>query len=393
MCCNELRTNGLLERHDVNYCMKRIALVPDVASPLMLLESFMDEGVIHKHANRDLRPIYYLAIDEAATLQQSQDIGMSYRQVRQVKARDEHKEKETLRDLYDHGITSQSPFHLAGFMPDLYKIYARDDGGEESESRMHLLPLKGNVSGVLSDEGGMHRSFQQRVSLSLDNWSISTTEMSIHATVFLPIMESIFIDADDPLIVEYERGVAEEILCKASFRYGNNDKDATTKKSKCSIQFIYPETIDIEQPSFASRQYVVAYQINATLDMTSSAASAESLQIAIDYGTTLHIRYLSPITQDSNGLDIIYQGVDGLVPIAIQHPILYSAGVSMRKAEGRKQHFALQQGENVASDPIIAYVAAGLDSDYRLVTLVTMVSALMGGLVLMRSMGQVSIWC
>ena len=124
---------------------------------------------------------------------------------------------------------------------------------------------------------------------------------------------------------------------------------------------IHPETIDIEQPSFASRQYIVAYQVNAILDIC-------------------------------------------LVPVLIQQPILYSAYASLENENeptGQKQRYTLQrdatasnfkQNNAYSPDPIIINVAAGLDSDYWWITAITMSSALIGGLLLTKSLDSVSIW-
>ena len=135
--------------------------------------------------------------------------------------------------------------------------------------------MDGRVNVTLSAEGGMHRAFHQTVILSTGGMQPlphqPSTKMEqylirINATAFLPFMESVFIDADDPFITEYNSGSFEPILCQISITSNKN----ASPDSKCSIEFISSETIDIEQPSFASRQYVVAFQINAAVEFWSS---------------------------------------------------------------------------------------------------------------------------
>ena len=193
-------------------------------------------------------------------------------------------------------------------------------------------------------------------------------EMNIDATILLPITESIFIDADDPLLtMECDANNGASVYCKvyiigSSGKINNNCSDddekimekqqnkkhstpstaeAQLSSSYCNVQFVHPEVIEIEQPSFASRQYVVAYQVSATLDfdfldMTSSSLSQDKLEIAIEYGTTLHIRYPAPIVSPLTKDDANGPGDEGLVSIMIQQPVLYHASATTttsRKSE------------------------------------------------------------
>ena len=436
-CCNELYMNGLLDSQFQNYCVEHVALIPDLSDK------------ISRRNNRDVRPVFYLARDEivietivANNTQRVDDNQRYYRQIRQLKVMDEWKEKERLRDMPRFGgVVAFSPFHLAGFM----NAIKNGNSNDNTNGAAPALPMKGRVEGTLSKEGGMHRSFWHKVRFTLDDYfkSPSTTttattsslldhELKINATIFLPLMEDVFIDADDALVLEYGSGHGssrEGIACRVT------TTTAAASSSDCKIQFLSSETIDIEQPSFASRQYVVAFQINASLDFSYSSSlsssALEGLEVVIDYGTTLHIRYPSPIIRltdddddDSNGSSKmnIDEGKHGVVLIAIQQPVLYSAGIESSAKQKNsnnssdttttvvERQYILQTDSSATSntptknndhddeydpppDPIIVFVAAGLDSDYWWVTMVTMSAAFIGGFVLVKSMDSVSTWC
>jgi len=406
-CCFELYQLGLLHRDDKRYCESHIALIPNLHVLIPNLGvGFVDVAI----------PEYYLAFDEHVTNTDTSinDMNGDYKQNRQLNIY-EDKEKETLHDnIKTRGVHAYSPFHLTGFT----------SSGMDASDDSSIKSMYGNVEGILSSEGGMHRNFHQKLILSVDNTSSNICgsgdepseeaascensgsnhdqQININATVLLPIMESVFIDADDPLLVEYGNDSPPEgIACKVLLLgEDQNDKEiSSSSSSKCEIQFIHPEVIDIEQPSFASRQYVVAYQISASLDFASPKEEGDELNIAIDYGTTLHIRYPSPIgLNDGNGND-------GLVPVVIQQPTLYSASATKIHGDdtsNEEQRYRLQTDvtspsfdeakSSIPSNPIVIHVAAGIDDDYWWITLVTMSSALIGGLVLMKSLDSVSIW-
>jgi len=394
-CCFELYQLGLLHRDDKQYCESHIALIPNNLHHI----GSVGFGVA---------PEYYLALDEQVTNSDTSiDDTKGYKQNRQLNVY-EDKEKETLHDnLKTRGVNAYSPFHLTGFTS------SRVDGSNGSS----IKSMYGNVEGVLSSDGGMHRNFHQKLILSLDNISSHTCgsdapsedvdscedsrsshqQININATILLPIMESIFIDADDPLLVEYGNDSPPEgIACKVSLLDEQKTKEVSSSSSKCDIQFIHPEVIDIEQPSFASGQHVVAYQISASLDFT-PPNQGDELEIAIDYGTTLHIRYPSPIVSNDKKTD------NGLVPVVIQQPILYAASATIHGVDDtEEQRYRLQTDvtspsfekakSSIPPNPIVIHVAAGLDDDYWWITILTMSSALIGGLVLMKSLDSVSIW-
>ena len=393
----------------------------------------------------------------------------SYKQNRQLKVYEDN-ETETIRDSKRMGgVDAYSPFHLTQFTTTTSNGGISSGEGNNKDA-ISILPMQGRVEGILSNDGGMHRAFYQTVSLSLDisniynnsnnndddvvgqqtiaKEEVNRYEMNIDVTILLPITESIFIDADDPLLtMEYDANNGASVYCKvyiidSSDRINNNCSDDDEKiieeqqnkkqstpptaeaplslSSKCNVQFVHPEVIDIEQPSFASRQYVVAYQISATLDfdfldMTSSSLSKDKLmEIAIEYGTTLHIRYPAPIVSPLNKGDanvVNDPGDEGLVYIMIQQPVLYHASAATattsRKSETEEsiQYTSILQTDvgndnakfnntpNTPPRPISIQVSTGNDDDYWYITLITMLSALLGGWLVMISLDSVSVWC
>ena len=450
-CCHELYLQGILLPNARQYCSDHIALVPTTPNYYL-----MDENHARRtgQSNWDVRPAYYLALDEDNIVQQHQsstkksdddndgDGGgtFQYKQRRHLQVIEDN-EKESLSDGSNGGVTTFTPFHLSGFMSDDGLLLHHTDNDQDgntnedsssstsssSSSSLLLLhrPLTASVQGTLDDNGGgMHRAFHQSMNISLtidkeeiirgttttkDDLSLITT---INATIFLPLMESTFIDADDPFIVEHDdsslpEGVSCRVRAATTTHNGTildiRDYQNSSSLSRCNIEFIHPEIIDIEQPSFASRQYVVAYNINATVDLSSLlqsplaaggggealATAKKKLQVTIDYGTMLHIRYPSPIVL----FDLNH--VHGLVPIVIQQPVIYSAFATVQnnaKASDAKAFYSLQLQSSSIPDPIVIHVPAGLDSDYWLVTLITMVSALIGGFGMMKSLDSVSKW-
>jgi hypothetical protein len=294
----------------------------------------------------------------------------------------------------------------------------------------------------------------------------------VNATIFLPISEGAFVDADDPLLARYiESGdIAMGAYCEMSVLAGDYSETTTTtmtnnatttlayySSSTCDIEFVHPEVIDIEQPSFASRQHVVAYRVGgyALIDppphpprrrqhgngapsspsSTRGGGGDRTLEIVIEYGTTLHVRYPAPIVASSASgggpaSPARNDDDDGLVSVVVQQPILYSAYASLNDDVGSDDvgsddestggrllaSYALRTDDvgddrtttttattttttrtTTASypppDPIVIRVAAGVDSDYLFVTVVTMMSALIGGLLVIRSLDSISVWC
>lgn len=374
-CCNELHQSGLLRRDSRKHCLDHVAVVPDVSG-------VSAGGKQGDEYPGDVAPAFYLAKDEEVTDSTKKSLTRSYNQVRQLKVY-EDKDRETFRDGFN-GVEALSPFHLTGFSDEAARKF------DEAE----VFPMGGKVVGALSGEGH-HRAFHQKISLSLDGLSAASDKdyrMNTNATIFLPVTEDVFIDADDPLLVEDESGSPDEVYCRVSI---DNEMIKSTS-STCDIRFLHPETIDIEQPSFASRQYIVAYQVNAMLELSfepSSEGLMKELEVVVDYGTTLHLRYPPPISNEN------VQAANGLVPIAIQHPVLYSASMSLEGADepNANIYYALKTDALEAilnpPDPIIVHVVAGLDSDYWWTTIITMTSAMIGGLILINSLDSVSTWC
>jgi len=355
--------------------------------------------VSHIESFGSVAPAYYLAIDSSVTLDSYHEKQLlldnisSYRQHRSLQVV-EDKEKETLLDGYK-GVDTFSPFHLTGFMPS---------GLHDEDTERSSFPLLGIAEGSLSNEGGMHRSFGQTVHFSfldLPNNNEARYRMNLNATVLLPITESVFIDADDPLIVEYTKDSPDGIKCRAKFASkGASALDTSTLENECNIQFTSSEVIDIEQPSFASRQYVVVHHISASMEFDySHHEGTEGFEFLIDYGTTLHIRYPSPILNQTG----VFEG--GLVPIVIQQPVLYSAMANVQcltldcsfdrkyilQTDVSASEFSTDKKLDIPQ-PVVINVAAGINADYWWVTLITMSAAVVGGIVVIKSMDSVSQW-
>lgn len=397
-CCNDLWLKGLILTDQRQYCVDHMALLPDVQSPAASMASLIDAV---NFARRDVRPMHYLAIDEVIDRNRSNgSTSASFVQVRQIMARDEHNERESIRDLPEHGVAAYSPFHVVDFMfggRDAVE-YIKAVHGDDSIISLII----GRVNGELSADGGMHRAFHQRLTLLVNpkvaqSWDSKQLRFDINATVLLPLMENIFIDADDALLVEYDSVSSDSITCRTSLLSENN-RDI---HAKCNIEFITPQTIDIEQPSFASQQYVVAFQIHASIEFSTVASMErmQQMQLLFEYGTTIHTRYQLPLSIDGKNNEL-----RGIMPVAIEQPVLYTATARLldRKGSEAMQFFVLDTATLTESSqdsyepttpiPLVINVAVGVDDDYFLVTSITLLSALIGGFIVIRSIDLVSIW-
>lgn len=375
-CCSQLYLKGFIEKDQFKYCLDHLAMISSI-------DSF-----------GSVAPAYYLALDSSVSLDSHHSNQMllngkrSYRQHRSLQVVEDN-EKETLLDGYK-GVDAFSPFHLTGFMSSGL--------GDDENTKISSFPLLGIAEGRLSNEGGMHRTFGQTVYLSfadLPDDNKSRFRMELNATVLLPITEDVFIDADDPLIEEYTNDSPDGVKCRARFI----SDGAYALKDECNIRFTSSEVIDIEQPSFASRQYVVAYHISASLDFGHSHKGTEGFELHIEYGTTLHIRYHSPILYQTG----VSEG--GLVPIVIQQPVLYSAiaRVKCLPLDCLLERKYILETNATASEldagkkfdipqPVVIDVAAGVHDDYFWVTSITMSVAVIGGIVVIKSMDSISKW-
>lgn len=375
-CCNQLYQRGAIEKDHIQHCLNHLAVV----QPTQPFGS--------------VRPAFYLALNSSTTSnsfhrqQLSLNKKGSYRQQRSLQIM-EDKEKESWLDGYK-GVDAFSPFHLTGFMPSGL------DGDESNEKSS--FPLFGIAKGSLSREGGMHRLFGQTVRFSFLDLPKTkyedTYRLKMNATVLFPITESVFVDADDPLVVEYGRDSPNCGTCKTKFASGGasaSASDVALLSQECEVQFISSDVIDVEQPSFASRQHVVVYHITASLDFSDS--HHDGLELDIHYWSTLHIRYPSPVGNQQ-----------GVADIVIQQPMLYAAVADLRclTADCPLERNYILQTDAAASEykrdkwdipqPIIISVAAGINADFWWVTLMTMSAAMIGGIVVVRNIDSVSDW-
>ena len=346
-CCFDLYKIGMLSINQYRqYCIKRVSRIPTVSAS-------------------SIQPAFHLAMEEEDADEAGGIESGKYHQKRDL-AVYEDKERETLTDArYINGVFS--PFHLKDFTP----IRSQTTG-----------IMLGLVKGDLSEDGGMHRSFRQTIELAMP-WirrqPSDRTYATVNATVFLPISESIFIDADDAMLTDYLKGSNSNGGTSCQLRSHNS---ADISNVICNIDFINDEVIDIEQPSFASRPYVVAYQITASFEMPGNIHDDE-LRFAIEYGSRIHVRYQEPAQNGSN---------NELAPVTIQQPILYSATAKLDVA-ARSTMFSLDlNAVQFAADPVVVGVATGNLRDYWFVTIATMGTALVGGILLIRSIDSVSTW-
>jgi hypothetical protein len=119
-------------------------MLPDVPSSGCAIETVIQGVSIPK---KDVRPIFYVAIDEEIPQNDEVITSATHQQVWSVMARDEHKDRESVHDLPNYGVEAYSPLHLTGFMPggkDVLQYYGHTD---DEISRVSLMI--GKVNGTI----------------------------------------------------------------------------------------------------------------------------------------------------------------------------------------------------------------------------------------------------
>eukprot|EP00550_Attheya_septentrionalis_P004011 CAMPEP_0198289314 /NCGR_PEP_ID=MMETSP1449-20131203/7543_1 /TAXON_ID=420275 /ORGANISM="Attheya septentrionalis, Strain CCMP2084" /LENGTH=583 /DNA_ID=CAMNT_0043987623 /DNA_START=169 /DNA_END=1917 /DNA_ORIENTATION=+ len=310
-----------------------------------------------------------------------------------------------------------SPFHLA--------IPADDD----STTLLVDQRVQASISSSLSNQGGMHRPFHHKINLSFPNDSLKKREASIiRMDILLPLSENVYIDMDDP----YHDGGTSATACCPNFvpssAAGNNGIPTQPHGNmSCSIELILPPSsssssssasifetsvIDVEQPSFASPQHVVLFRLHVTMDATTAAAATTTTkpwllsdyQIEIEFSNTLHIRYPSPVVlerdSERNPRWLLSSPQERRhVMVHIPKPIILTGttdgGMTTANHIDKKEKtdvMFVYPERYTSSNILMLPVAAGADEDYWFVVTITLLSSLIGSIIMIRDISRVSIW-
>lgn len=198
-----------------------------------------------------------------------------------------------------------------------------------------------SIHSRLSADGGMHRLLHHNITVQCPKEVKQGSPYRASITMLVFVTQHFFVDVDDAF----------------AFSSPHENVEPSLLSSR--------ERIDIEQPSFVSPQHVMVIKVvvNGTCGDTHS------------FATKLHVRY--PQLTQSGHLQVIFPA-----------PLLYSGMLVTSQ-----QEYSLNASNDFVWQPPIAHeVATGFEGDYILVGLVTLLSSIIGSLVLLQSMSKVSKW-
>jgi len=280
--------------------------------------------------------------------------------------------------IWDHGVGSSngrwtlgaSPFHLLPASPT---------------STSKSVPVK--IMSTVSDAGGMHRTHHHRIVLSLTGISESVVKGNV--TVLLPLSEGLFIDIDDALHNDGECTVASAVQ--------DLSVHVLSEGSECNAELAALSrgtVVDIEQPSFASQQHVLAIEVSFELLFSLLTPSGKDIDqkvsnVELGFASNLHLRYPPPTScakDDSPGrsrMSLVYV------------PSTFIGGghlVVVDNASNDDEILSVQWDTGSVQDVSVLETAAGHDGDYIFVVLATLVASLIGSLIMIKDISRVSSW-
>ena len=251
---------------------------------------------------------------------------------------------------------SSSPFLVAGL----------GDREEDTISSHTQSSVPARIISSVSKSGGMHRTHSHRVVLSLGQIiDDGASEARGEVTVLLPLGQGLFMDMDDAL---------------------QNDGDCTVASvdGQCRAVMLplsHGVVVDIEQPSFAGRQHVLAIQVSFQLQNLHQQGHSLP-DVALDFASNLHLRYQAPLIDGEEGVE----GGARMVPVHVP-----STFVGGGHVEGGTHSFSIYGGQ-VQLDALVIEAATGHDCDYSFVVVATLLASAIGSLAMIRDFSRVSRW-
>ena len=238
---------------------------------------------------------------------------------------------------------------------------------EESDDQ---LTRSASVQSTLSEDGGMHRIITHVVSVQTPFTSTIPSTWNGTIDMLLVVPEDFFMDMDDPL---------EGIVCP-------------NVASDCGVEYhlVTNDVVDIEQPAFDSPQHVVRIELKCLFHQRQQ----ESSSFQIEFATKIHTRYPMPVAGRSIHTSEAIGDPSMRVRIGLPAPRITGgtwtyAHMNKQPSTWRIQEAVEQQdGETWLSTT----VPAGSEEDYPLVTIVTLVFALLGAALTLRDLSLVSNW-
>ena len=241
------------------------------------------------------------------------------------------------------------------------------------------LAIPARIVSSVSESGGMHRAHNHRVVLSMGEViGAGGSEANGNVTVLLPLSEGLFMDIDDAL-------------------QNGGECTITSMGGKCNTEMIdLPRgvVVDIEQPSFASRQHVLA--IRVSFQLRDLHHQSHLPDIALEFTSNLHLRYQAPLLTTE-----MEKRNERMVPVYIPPTFIgggYAAVINNDGQDGSNSdgtrttvYYSINGGQ-VQRNALIVEAATGHDGDYVFVVAATLFASILGSLIMIREFSVVSRW-
>lgn len=214
---------------------------------------------------------------------------------------------------------------------------------------------------------GMHRTLQHNIDFYVRDEDIRNGSV----VLLFPLTENVYIDLDEP------SPEGKDFGCVVSHGM-----------KSCRIELLTPigHTIDIEQPSFSSRQHAIALKVNFSSQskekVTDDQCANQRADFCIKFLTSLHIRYQNSFTEGGRVI------LERLVNISIPDPFVFSGLLQDRYGS---HHVFFPESDIIGTQLRIA-TPVGLDGDYWSVVICTSICSLFGTILLIKNTFLISKW-
>lgn len=239
--------------------------------------------------------------------------------------------------------------------------------------------IPARIISSISESGGMHRAHSHRVVLSMGELiGAGASEAKGNVTVLLPLSEGLFMDIDDALQNDGECAI-------------------TSVGGECNAEVIdLPRgvVVDIEQPSFASRQHVLA--IRVSFQLRDLHHQSHLPDIALEFTSNLHLRYQAPFLTTE-----MKKRHKRMVPVYVPSTFIGGGYAVVVKKDGQDDgendrtitslYYSIGGGP-VQRTALIVEAATGHDGDYIFVVTATLFASVFGSFVMIREFSVVSRW-
>ena len=287
---------------------------------------------------------------------------------------------------HSHQPMLNSPFHH----PSIMELTNDMNISEED----HAVEYQIGHDTTLLDEGGMHRAFINRVTIALDPKQhftkrslipkdVQTLTLKGNMTFLFPILKGYFIDLDDPFQDDIDQA------CHL--------QQSLSTKDSCHVKIVTTPSdlvIDIEQPSFASKQHVIAFRLHfqASIMNDFSSHGSDPL-IELTFVPMIHLRY-QPIVKK-------YDYRKGLILIPVSNLFLHHANIETKVTNSNNANnytyhtnfkIAQQVEKSNQSRILSVEVATGLDSHHDIVMIFTMLACFLGAIQMIRDFSKIGQW-